>query len=227
LADEHWRELLPLLRARDLVAWNQVIDSLFEAVFGSLLIHARRRNTSHGAPVDDPEVQDMTLTLTGEAFVRAMDDIAAFDPALASLPTWIVWKGRSRLKGVLDPLLRQRKEYDTLDAPPRRRDNARAHLQPPPPSIPGAETEAIIAAGHADLKRRVDAILAEMPPQWVDAIVRVWAAREDGVPYPIKAAAESAGLSADAMDSLFRRAARDFKQRWTAAYGNDPDMRSM
>lgn len=221
MAGELWRDLLPLLRARDRLAWSQVAEECFANIHAGLLLSARKRNSSFGAPMTEAEVQDMATLLTDEAFLQAMQDIDNFDPERSALPTWIRWKGMSRLKGVLDPELRARTSVDSLDAPARRRADYRDHLQAPPPSSASAEAEALRSAGEAATRARIDAILAAMRPDWANALIRVWLARQEGSSAPIKAAAEAAGLSQVAMDSLFRRAARDFHARWQAQDGDD------
>lgn len=216
LADELWGDLLPLLRARDPLAWNQVIDEYFTRVHGWLLHSVRRRNSSLGARVPDDEVRDLTAALTDEAFLQARQDIESFDPKRSAFPTWVQWKGMNRLKGTLDRELRGWTDHDSLDRPPRRRPDARDHLQTPLPSTRSAEDDAIDGDSATATRDRIDAILTAMPVDWAKALIQVWMPRLDGMPFPVKSAASEAGLSPAAMDSLYRRAIRDFLRRWHA-----------
>ena len=223
LGDELWLDLLPLLRARDPLAWNQVIEEYFTRVHGWLLHWVRRRNSSLGARVSDDEVRDLTAALTDEAFLQAREDIDSFDPDRSAFPTWVQWKGMNRLKGTLDRELRGWADHDSLDRPPRRRPDARDHLQAPLPVARSAEDEAIDSAAEIATRDRIDAILTTMPVDWAKALIQVWVPRLDGMPYPIKSAAAGIGLSPTAMDSLYRRAIRDFLRRWQALGGDDPE----
>jgi hypothetical protein len=220
MADETWESLLRLLRARDAIAWNQLIEGEYVQIHSYLLGHARRRNSYQGAPIGDPEVQEVTTMLTNDAFVEAMSDIEAFDPSKASLPTWIKWKGRAKMKGLLDPVIRFRK-LQRVDLPPPRRADARDHLQGTPPSSRSAESEALSMISTTNLREQVMKVLAAMPADRAALLLRVWDARLDGNPFPIRSVAARAGVSAVAFDSRYRRAARDFSTRWQAAYGDD------
>lgn len=215
MAGELWRELLPLLRAGDLVAWNQVIEGSYDPVYKALLTQARNRNSSLGGRLPDPEVQDLARILTNEAFLIAMRRVAEFDPLVSPLPTWVYWLGRARCKGLLDPLLRQERDRAAQESFDGAGGEALA-------SAPSAEAEAVAGLEQAESRARIAAILRAMRSEWATAIVQVQLVREEGHPYPIQVAADRSGRSVEAMDSLLRRATRDFKARWGQAYGSGP-----
>jgi RNA polymerase sigma factor (sigma-70 family) len=211
---ELWIELLPLLRRGDTLAWNQTIEACYEQVYTGLLSEARRRNSSKGAPLPDPEVQDLAVILTNEAFMVGKARIEVFDPE-RSFPVWIYWLGRARCKGLLDPLLRQeqaRARQENLDAV----DGAGLA------TVPSAEAEVVAAEERTERRARFAAILAAMRAEWATAIVQVQLARDEGYPNPVQIVAARTGRSVESMDSLLRRATRDLKRRWKEAYGSDP-----
>ena len=199
MANETWKALLPLLRARDPIAWNQLIEAEYAEIHGHLLGHARRRNSYKGAPIGDSEVQEVTTMLTNDAFIDAMNAIDTFDPSVASLPTWIKWKGRSKMKGLLDPVIRFRK-LQRVDLPLPRRADARDHLQAGPPSSKSAESDALIQISTTNLRERVMTVLAAMPAERAALLLRVWDARLDGNPFPIRSVAAKFGISAVAFE---------------------------
>ena len=101
MTDDRWKRLLPLLRQQEPIAQGEMWSLYYDYVFGTLLKLARWFNSAAGAPVPDPELRDLVGELTCEAFATAFGLIDDYDPAKGALPSWIIWKGRAAMKGIV------------------------------------------------------------------------------------------------------------------------------
>lgn len=211
MTDDRWKRLLPLLRQQEPIAQGEMWSLYYDYVFGTLLKLARWANSAAGAPVPDPELRDLVDELTGEAFATAFDRIEEYNPAKGALPSWIIWKGRAAMNGIvgtaidhgvrdkghvhLDDELQWASHADQLEA-------GRAWVAGSP------EDEVIRRESGA----RVRAILRDMPADYARALVEVYV-RTPPVKGRIGIIARDMGRSSSAMDSLLRRAVRDFIRR--------------
>ncbi len=107
MTDDRWKRLLSLLRQREPIAQGEMWSEYYDYVFGYLLKLARWANSERGAPVPDPELRDLVDELTAEAFATAFDRIEEYDPAKGALPTWIIWKGRAAMNGIVGSAIDQ------------------------------------------------------------------------------------------------------------------------
>ena len=221
MADDRWRAILELLRAKEELAWNQVIDWYFGDVFAGLLNQVRRLNSRHGGPLPEPDVIEAGRELTFEAFRVAMEEIDAFEPDRGDLPTWIYWKGMARSKGLLGDRLRQERDrmgQDSLDFEPEPGDLA---TRPRSIAVDQATPESTLVSkfDRIELRRRLDAVFGRMRPNQVSAITEVWRLREEGIHNPVEVAARQNGRSVEAMESFLRRARQDFRKIWIQEFG--------
>jgi hypothetical protein len=217
-----WRTDLELLRRGDHIAWMQVAETCFPSVFNPLLQHARRMNSKYRGALPDEEVRELARLLTSEAFRQAMARIAEYDPDRAELPTWMVWLGKAKANGILGPILRQAHaralEYD-LDDDGNRGIQAMIDKAAMESSVT-PEDAFLQSTERQRLVSRVTEVLQQMSPEHARALLAVWARRQDGAPYPVAGAAEAMGKSREAMDSLLRRAERQFRHLWLRAHSN-------
>jgi DNA-directed RNA polymerase specialized sigma24 family protein len=221
LADDRWRALLPLLRAKEELAWGQIINWYFGDVFAGLLHQVRRLNSNHGGALPEPDVIEAGRELTFEGFRAGMEDIDSFQPERADLPTWIYWKGMARSKGLLGDRLRQereRMEQESLDSEPAA---ANPRLEPRALAVDRTTPETILVSkeGQTELRGRLDRVFGQMRQNHVEAIVEVWRLREDGTHNPVAEAARRSGRSVEAMESLLRRARQEFRRIWAQEFG--------
>jgi len=223
MPEQAWRANLDLLRKGDQLSWLEAANECFQAVFNPLLQHARRLNSKYRGALPDDEVRDLARVLTSEAFRQAMARIAEYDPARAELPTWVVWLGKAKANGLIGPILRQARaratEYNLDDANDLRikalidKASRRSSISP--------EDVVVHRAERQDLADRVSHVLQQMSPVYARALLEVWTRRQDGLPYPVAGAAEVMGKSHEAMDSLLRRAERQFRRLWAGLNPND------
>ena len=183
----------------------------YDFVFGTLLKLARWFNSAAGAPVPDPELRDLVGELTCEAFAAAFDRIDEYDPAKVALPSWIIWKGRAAMKGIVGTAIAhgvRDKGHVHLDDELQRASYA-DQVEAGQAWVAGSpEDEAIRRESGA----RVRAILRDMPADYARALVEVYV-RTPPVKGRIGIVARDMGRSSSAMDSLLRRAVRDFIRR--------------
>jgi DNA-directed RNA polymerase specialized sigma24 family protein len=188
-----------------------MLSIYYDYVFPTLLQLARWQNSAAGAPIPDPELRDLVHELTGEAFVSAFSRIDGYDADKAALPTWIVWRGKALMNGVvgsavahalrdkgyvhLDDELEYVSYVDQMDAGP-------AWVAGNP------EDEVIRRESGAPVR----AILRDMPADYARALVEVYV-RTPPIKGRIGIVARDMGMSSSAMDSLLRRAVKDFIRR--------------
>lgn len=207
------RRLLSPLRKGDLLAQSEACELLYGPVFRTLLHWGRRLNSHYGGPLPDPDIQDLTHELTAEAFMSAFARMNAYDESRSSLMTFVAWRGRALMNGVVLKEIRAAlrnapaaantvPEDETSSAEPRSLDNV--------------EDEVLARLGL----REIEAILQAMPADQALAILEVWIRpRPRPRETPITAAARVLGRSDVAMDSLLRRATKRFRQLWLERAG--------
>ncbi len=211
MTDDRWKRLLPLLRQQEPIAQGEMWSLYYDYVFGTMLKLARWFNSAAGAPVPDPELRDLVDELTCEAFAVAFDRIDEYDPAKIALPSWIIWKGRAAMKGIVGTAIAHGV-----------RDKGHVHLDD---ELQWASYSDQLEAGQAwvagnpedevirrESGARVRAILRDMPADYARALVEVYV-RTPPVKGRIGIVARDMGRSSSAMDSLLRRAVRDFIRR--------------
>jgi len=211
MIDESWKRLLPLLREREPIAQGEMCSAYYDYVFGTLLKWARWANSDAGAPVPDPELRDLVNELTGEAFAKAFARIDEYDPAKGALPTWIVWMGRRRMNGIvgsaIDHGLRSKGSIH-LDDEVERAAYAN-QLESHPGWVALSPEQEIIRRESA---AQITAILRAMPLDQARALVEVYV-RSPPTRGRIAMVAQDMGRSSSAMDSLLRRAVKEFIRR--------------
>ena len=211
MTDDRWKPLLPLLRQREPIAQGEMWSIYYDYVFGTLLKLARWANSAAGAPVPDPELRELVDELTGEAFARAFAQIDKYDPAKVALPSWIIWKGRAGMNGIvgsaIDHGVRDRGHIH-LDDEVQRASYA-DQLDADPNGMAGSPEHEVIRRESA---ARITAILRAMPADQARALVEVYV-RTPPVRGRIGIVARDMGRSNSAMDSLLRRAVKEFTRR--------------
>lgn len=211
MIDERWKHLLPLLREGEPIAQGEICLTYYDYVFGTLLKWARWANSEAGAPIPDPELRDLVNELTGEAFVRAFAQIDRYDPAKVALPTWIIWIGRARMNGIVGRAIRhgiRGRGHIHLDDEVERAIYADQLESRPGWVSPSPEDEVIRRESEA----RISAILRTMPADQARALVEVYVRSPPGRGR-IAMVAHDMGRSSSAMDSLLRRAVKEFIRR--------------
>jgi DNA-directed RNA polymerase specialized sigma24 family protein len=211
MIDERWKPLLPLLQEREPIAQGEMCSSYYDYVFGTLLKWARWANSEAGAPVPDPELRDLVNELTGEAFARAFAQIDKYDPTKVALPTWIIWIGRARMKGIVGSAIDhgvRGKGHIHLDDEVERASHADQLEASRGWVAPSPEDEIIQRESAA----RITAILRAMPADQARALVEVYVRSPPGRGR-IGMVAHDMGRSSSAMDSLLRRAVKEFARR--------------
>jgi DNA-directed RNA polymerase specialized sigma24 family protein len=211
MTDDRWKPLLPLLRQQEPIAQGEMWSLYYDYVFKTLLKVARWYNSAAGAPVPDPELRDLVGELTCEAFATAFGRINEYDTSKGALPTWIIWKGRAAMNGIvgtaIDHAVRD-KGYVHLDD----------ELQWTSYSDQLDASQAWVAASPEDevIRResgaQVRAILREMPADYARVLVEVYV-RTPPIKGRIGLVARDMGRSSTATDSLLRRAVKDFIRR--------------
>jgi DNA-directed RNA polymerase specialized sigma24 family protein len=211
VTDDRWKRLLPLLRQQESIAQGEMLQLYYDYVFATLLQLARWQNSKAGAPIPDPELRDLVHELTGEAFVSAFGRIDAYDPDKATLPTWIVWRGKALMNGVVGSAITHAvrdKGYVHLD------DELQwvsyvDQLNAGPEWVAGSPEDEVI---RRESGAPVRAILRDMPPDYARALIEVYI-RTPPIKGAIGIVARDMGRSSSAMDSLLRRAVKDFIRR--------------
>ena len=217
MTDDRWKQLLPLLRQQEPIAQGEMWSLYYDYVFGTLLKLARWSNSAAGAPVPDPELRDLVDELTGEAFARAFDRIDEYDSGKVALPSWIIWKGRAAMKGIVGTAIAHGV-----------RDKGYVHLDDEMQWVSYAD-ELDAGRGWAaespedEILRResgapVRAILRDMPADYARALIEVYV-RTPPIKGRIGLVAHDMGRSSSAMDSLLRRAVTDFIRRMEGGAG--------
>jgi DNA-directed RNA polymerase specialized sigma24 family protein len=207
VTDDRWKRLLPLLRQQEPIAQGEMLQIYYDYLFATLLQLARWQNSAAGAPIPDPELRDLVHELTGEAFVSAFGRIDGYDSDKAALPTWIVWRGKALMKGVVGSAIAHAvrdKGYVHLDDELQRVSYA---------DQPNAGQDWVARSPEDEVIRResgapVRAILRDMPADYARALIEVYV--RTGA---IGIVARDMGRSSSAMDSLLRRAVKDFVRR--------------
>jgi len=211
VTDDRWKPLLPLLRQREPIAQGEMLSIYYDNVFGTLLQLARWQNSAAGAPIPDPELRDLADELTGEAFASAFDRIDEYDPAKAALPTWIIWRGRALMNGIIGKAIDhgiRDKGYIHLDDEVQRASYA-DQMETGPAWVAGSPEDEVIRRESA---ARMTAVLRAMPADQARALVEVYV-RTPPVRGRIGIVARDMGRSSSAMDSLLRRAVKEFRRR--------------
>jgi DNA-directed RNA polymerase specialized sigma24 family protein len=211
VTDDRWKRLLPLLRQQEPIAQGEMLSIYYDYVFATLLQLARWQNSAAGAPIPDPELRDLVHELTGEAFVSAFSRIDGYDPDKAALPTWIVWRGKALMNGVVGSAVAHAlrdKGYVHLD------DELECvsyvdQLDASPAWVAGNPEDDVI---RRESGAPVRAILRDMPADYARALVEVYV-RTPPIKGRIGIVARDMGMSSSAMDSLLRRAVKDFIRR--------------
>jgi DNA-directed RNA polymerase specialized sigma24 family protein len=211
VTDDRWKRLLPLLRQQEPIAQGEMWSLYYDYVFGTLLKLARWSNSKAGAPVPDPELRDLVDELTCEAFATAFDRIDEYDPAKGALPTWIIWKGRAAMKRIVGAAIVhgvRDQGYVHLDDELQWASYA-DQLEAGQAWVAGNPEDEVI---RRESGARVRAILRDMPADYARALVEVYV-RTPPVKGRIGIVARDMGRSSSAMDSLLRRAVKDFIRR--------------
>jgi len=220
VTDDRWKPLLPLLRQREPLAQGEMLSIYYDYAFVPLLQLARWQNSAAGAPIPDPELRDLVHELTGEAFVSAFDRIDEYDPAKAALPTWIIWRGKALMNGIVGNAIThgvRDRCHIHLDDEVQRASYA-DQLEAGPAWVAGSPEDEVI---RRELAARVTAILKDMPADQASALVEVYVRTPPGRGR-IGIVAHEMGKSSSAMDSLLRRAVRTFTRMWKGdAAGSD------
>jgi DNA-directed RNA polymerase specialized sigma24 family protein len=211
VTDDRWKRLLPLLRQQEPIAQGEMWSLYYDYVFGTLLKLARWSNSAAGAPVPDPELRDLVDELTCEAFATVFDRIDEYDPSGVALPSWIIWKGRAGMKGIVGTAIAhgvRDKGYIHLDDEMQWMSYA---------DQPEAGRDWVAGSPEDEIIRResgalVRAILKDMPADYASALVEVYV-RTPPIKGRIGIVARDMGRSSSAMDSLLRRAVKDFIRR--------------
>lgn len=183
----------------------------YDYVFGTLLKLARWYNSAAGAPIPDPELRDLVDELTCEAFATAFDRIDEYDPTKVALPSWVVWKGRAAMNGIVGTAIAhgaRDKGYIHLDDEVQRASFA-DQLEVGQPWVAGSPEDEVI---RRESTARITAILRDMPADYARALVEVYV-RTPPIKGRIGIVARDMGRSSSAMDSLLRRAVKDFIRR--------------
>ncbi len=183
----------------------------YDYVFGTLLQLARWANSEAGGPVPDPELRDLVDELTGEAFASAFDRIDQYDPGKGALPTWIIWRGRARMNGIVGSAIDygvRDKGHIHLDDEDQRAPYV-DRLEAGPAFVAGSPEDEVIRRESA---ARITAILRAMPADQARALVEVYV-RTPPVKGRIAIVGRDIGRSSSAMDSLLRRAVKEFTRR--------------
>jgi DNA-directed RNA polymerase specialized sigma24 family protein len=189
----------------------------YDYVFGTLLKLARWSNSAAGAPVPDPELRDLVDELTCEAFAKAFDRIDEYDPSKVALPSWIIWKGRAAMKGIVGTAIAhgiRDRGYVHLDDEMQWVSYADARDSGPDWVAGSPEDEFIRRESGAPVR----AILRDMPAEYARALVEVYV-RTPPIKGRIGIVARDMGRSSTAMDSLLRRAVKDFIRRLEGGAG--------
>jgi len=201
--------LLPLLRQGDRLAQAEACEDLYSPVFRTLLHWSRLLNSEHGGPLADSEIQELTHELTAEAFMASFSRIDRHEPSRGSFLTFVTWRGRALMNGVVMKEIRAAVRRVSLDQAndSEEKEEARAELR----SADDVEKEVFARLGIAE----IEAILQGMPADQARAILEVWVRpRPQPGETPIAAAARQLGRNVVAMDSLLRRATRTFRRVW-------------
>jgi DNA-directed RNA polymerase specialized sigma24 family protein len=210
MTDDHWKRLFPLLRQREPIAQGEIWSLYYDYVFGTLLKLARWSNSEAGAPVPDPELRDLVDELTCEAFATAFDRIDEYEPVKVALPSWIIWKGRAAMNGIIGKAIAHAV-----------RDKGYIHLDELQWLSYADQLEAgqawVASSPEDEVIRResgawVRAILREMPADYARVLVEVYV-RTPPIKGRIGLVARDMGRSSTATDSLLRRAVKDFIRR--------------
>lgn len=217
-------ELIRRARSADDAAREQLFERHADYVIRTLYGFAKTLNRNKdGKPILNEEefrgaVQDLSRTAFAEAFAA----IAAYDPAKgASFPTWVVWKGRARLRQVVGRAVKARIERDlqvTLESIESLPAEIRETYLP---DAWHANPETIYLAKERQVEHRakIEAVLRAMPAEQARALVTVHIALADAGRARIKDAARATGRTVEAMDSLLRRAEKRFRQEWESRFG--------
>jgi DNA-directed RNA polymerase specialized sigma24 family protein len=188
-----------------------MLSIYYDYVFATLLQLARWQNSAAGAPIPDPELRELVHELTGEAFASGFDRIDEYDLDKAALPTWIVWRGKALMKGVVGHAITHAvrdKGYVHLDDELQWAAYADQLEAGPDWMARSPEDEVIRRESGAQVR----AILRDMPAEYARALVEVYV-RTPPMKGRIGIVAHDLGRSTSAMDSLLRRAVKDFIRR--------------
>jgi hypothetical protein len=219
VTDDRWKRLLPLLRRQESIAQGEMWSLYYDYVFGTLLKLARWSNSEAGAPIPDPELRDLVGELTCVAFATAFDRIDEYDPTKVALPSWVIWKGRAAMNGIVGKAIAHAvrdKGFIHLDDELQRASFA-DQLEVGPAWVAGNPEDEVIRRESA---ARITAILRDMPADYARALVEVYV-RTPPVKGRIGLVARDMGRSSSAMDSLLRRAVKDFIRRLEGGAGSD------
>jgi DNA-directed RNA polymerase specialized sigma24 family protein len=179
--------------------------------------------TKGGEPILDPRefraaVEDLARTAFAEAFAQ----VASFDPTRSSFTTWVVWKGRARLRQVIGSAIKDKigravqVEIETIEELPA---HLRATYLPGPWGADPEET-AVRGVQQTEYRQKIEAVLRALPEDWARALVLGYVIHGDDFGRAgVTAAALATGRSVDAMDALLRRAKKGFVEGWESRFG--------
>jgi DNA-directed RNA polymerase specialized sigma24 family protein len=164
-------------------------------------------------------VEDLARTAFAEAFAQA----ASYDPSRgASFTTWVVWKGRARLRQVIGSAIRAKISRE-LQVDAEAIEDLPPHLHAtyvPGPWGEDPEDIALRVVQQIEHRQKIEAVLRALPEEWARALVLAYEVfGRDSGRAGVTAAAEATGRSIDAMDALLRRAKRKFMSEWESHFG--------
>lgn len=209
MTDDRWRNWLPLLRSGDVLVRDHVFNAYFQYVFSALMNISSNLNSKWNAPLAHPRIAELAEELTGLAFAQAFARIDKFDETKSALPTWIVWQGRSQLKGIV---LKEIREASRLD--PGSHDDFDALAVGVNESTHDPAEDAVEQMMAERTSRTVWDILNGMAENHRRALVLAYLQLAPNTRSASAAIAEDLGLSIAAAESLLRRAIKEFRNRW-------------
>jgi DNA-directed RNA polymerase specialized sigma24 family protein len=219
---DHDQALVARARAGDQGAHRELFDRHAPYVFRVLDKFVAQLNCASGTPIlESAEVRELTAELTTLAFGEAFANLGLFDATRSSFSTWTVWKGRARLRQVVEPAIRERVHRD-LGIEVESLEDLPSHLREsylPDPWRSDPETVVLIQERRTEYWAKIEAALRVMPPEQATALVLVFVTLAEEGQGRIQVAAARTGRSPDAMDSLLRRAVQRFRQEWEQRFG--------
>jgi RNA polymerase sigma factor (sigma-70 family) len=210
LPDDRWRFWLRLLRGGDILVRGQIVEAYFDYVLRALVNISSNLNSKWYSPLPHPRVLELANELTNIAFAEAFAHIEQFDETQSALPTWIVLKGRSRLKGIVLKEIREASRQSATDNDELTQRSLSGQLDD---LATDPAEQAVNRVEASEVARRVNEVLQAMSPDHRRALVLAYMQPPPDAS-AIAAIARDLGKSPVAADSLLRRAARDFRSRW-------------
>lgn len=223
--DHDDQALVARARAGDQGAHRELFDQHGPYVFRVLHKFVAQLNHASGEPIlESAEVRELTAELTTLAFGEALANLGSFDATRSSFPTWTVWKGRARLRQVVERAIRERAHRD-LGLEVESLEDLPSPLREsyfPDPWRSNPETIMSTRERQTEYRAKIEAVLRGMPREQATALVLVFVTLADEGQGRIQIAAARTGRSPDAMDSLLRRAVKSFRRDWEQRFGSPP-----